>query len=38
MRETDADIERLQRLMDDTITHAGPHMTSIVTPEKRRVA
>lgn len=35
MRETDADIERLQRLMDDTITHAGAHMTSIVAPEKR---
>lgn len=35
MHETDADIERLQRLMDDTLAHAGPHMTSIVTPEKR---
>lgn len=35
MRETDADVEYLQRLMDDTFAGANPHMTSIVTPEKR---
>jgi hypothetical protein len=35
MRETDADIERLQRLMDDTLAHAGTHMAGIVTLEKR---
>lgn len=35
MRETDAEVEYLQRLMDDTFAGANPHMTSIVTPEKR---
>ena len=35
MRETDPDIQRLQRLMDDTLAHAGRHMTGIVAPEKR---
>jgi len=35
MRETDADIERLQQLMDETLSHAGPHMVGIVTPERR---
>ena len=35
MRETDADIERLQQLMHETLSRAGPHMVGIVTPERR---
>jgi general stress protein 26 len=35
MRETAADIEFLQRLMDETLADISPHMASIVTPDKR---
>lgn len=35
MRETAADIEFLQRLMDETLVDITPHMASIVTADKR---
>jgi Pyridoxamine 5'-phosphate oxidase len=35
MRETAADIEFLQRLMDETLADITPHMASIVSPDKR---
>jgi uncharacterized pyridoxamine 5'-phosphate oxidase family protein len=35
MRETAADIEFLQRLMDETLADINPHMASIVTADKR---
>lgn len=35
MRETAADIDFLQSLMDTTLADISPHMASIVTPDKR---
>ena len=35
MRETPADLDRLQRLLDDSYAHAGAHLRSIFTPERR---
>jgi len=33
--ETDAEIAELQRLFDQTLAHANPHMLGIVKPERR---
>ncbi len=35
MFETEAEIDALQRLLDAHLERANPHMTSIVTPERR---
>lgn len=35
MRETDADIEGLQRLLDASIERSGEHLRSIITPGQR---
>lgn len=35
MRETDADLERLQGLLDASYEAAGAHLRSIITPERR---
>jgi nitroimidazol reductase NimA-like FMN-containing flavoprotein (pyridoxamine 5'-phosphate oxidase superfamily) len=35
MRETEADLERLQRLLDESFAAAGPHLLRIITPERR---
>ena len=35
MRETDKDIEELQRLLDDSYARAGAHLLRIHTPERR---
>jgi uncharacterized pyridoxamine 5'-phosphate oxidase family protein len=35
MYETDDDVRRLQELLDRTLTRANPHLTSIVSPERR---
>lgn len=35
MRETDADLERLQALLDRSYAAAGPHLLRIHTPERR---
>ncbi len=35
MYETQAEIEELQRLMDRTMARANPHMTGIVSPDRR---
>ena len=38
MHETDADLERLQALLDRSYEAAGGHLKSIVTPERRMTA
>jgi hypothetical protein len=38
MFETEAEIEELQRLFDETLGRANPHMRDIVTPERRLTA
>jgi nitroimidazol reductase NimA-like FMN-containing flavoprotein (pyridoxamine 5'-phosphate oxidase superfamily) len=35
MRETEADLTRLQNLLDDSFAAAGPHLLRIITPERR---
>ncbi len=35
MHETDADLARLQQLLDLSMARAGPHLRRIVTPERR---
>jgi nitroimidazol reductase NimA-like FMN-containing flavoprotein (pyridoxamine 5'-phosphate oxidase superfamily) len=35
MRETQADLARLQELLDKSFTAAGPHLLRIITPERR---
>ena len=35
MHETDADIAALQRLLDESYTHAGAHLRRVITPERR---
>ncbi|HEV7562557.1 MAG TPA: pyridoxamine 5'-phosphate oxidase family protein [Solirubrobacterales bacterium] len=35
MRETGEDLERLQRLLDESFEAAGPHLLRIITPERR---
>lgn len=35
MHETRADVEALQQLLDRSQREAGPHLTSIITPERR---
>ncbi|MGH3109912.1 MAG: pyridoxamine 5'-phosphate oxidase family protein [Gaiellaceae bacterium] len=38
MYETDDELRRLQQLLDRTLERANPHLTSIVTPERRLTA
>src|ERR671914_2860271 len=38
MYETEDDVRRLQELLDRTLAHANPHLTSIVKPERRLTA
>jgi hypothetical protein len=38
MYETEDDVRRLQELLDRTLAHANPHLTSIVSPERRLTA
>lgn len=38
MYETEDDLRRLQQLLDRTLERANPHLTSIVTPERRLTA
>jgi hypothetical protein len=33
--ESPADLERLQRLLDDSYAAAGPHLKEVITPERR---
>ena len=35
MRETEADLARLQELLDASYAGAGPHLRRIITPERR---
>jgi nitroimidazol reductase NimA-like FMN-containing flavoprotein (pyridoxamine 5'-phosphate oxidase superfamily) len=35
VRETDADLARLQKLLDESFAAAGPHLLRIITPERR---
>ena len=35
MRETPADLERLQDLLDRSYRHPGPHLASVHTPDRR---
>lgn len=35
MHETPADIEQLQRLLDDSHTNAGRHLREVIAPERR---
>jgi len=35
MLETPDELDRLQDLLDDSMTSAGPHLASIITPERR---
>jgi nitroimidazol reductase NimA-like FMN-containing flavoprotein (pyridoxamine 5'-phosphate oxidase superfamily) len=35
VRETEADLERLQGLLDESFAAAGPHLLRIITPERR---
>ena len=35
MHETEADLEALQRLLDESYASAGPHLRRIITPERR---
>ena len=38
MRETEADLQRLQAVLDLSHERAGPHLRSIITPERRLTA
>jgi len=38
MRETEADLARLQDLLDESFAAAGPHLLRIITPERRLTA
>ena len=38
MRETEAEVAELQRMFDAHLEHANPHMTGIITPERRLTA
>lgn len=38
MNETQADLDRLQRLLDESYAAAGAHLSSIITPERRLTA
>lgn len=38
MHERDADLERLQDLLDASYATAGPHLRSIITPDRRMAA
>jgi uncharacterized pyridoxamine 5'-phosphate oxidase family protein len=38
MYETEDDVRRLQELLDRTLARANPHLTSIVSPERRLTA
>ena len=38
MLETPAELARLQQLLDDSMAAAGPHLASIITPERRLTA
>jgi uncharacterized pyridoxamine 5'-phosphate oxidase family protein len=38
MLETPAELERLQRLLDDSMAHAGPHLRGIITGDRRLTA
>ena len=38
MFETDQEVERLQSMFDAHLSRANPHMTNIVTPERRLTA
>ena len=38
MRETQADLSRLQRVLDVSHERAGPHLRSVITPERRLTA
>src|SRR6476620_2849709 len=38
MHETPADLEALQELLDRSYAQAGPHLRSIITPERRLTA
>jgi uncharacterized pyridoxamine 5'-phosphate oxidase family protein len=38
MYETEDDLRRLQELLDRTLARANPHLTSIVSPERRLTA
>lgn len=35
MHETDEDLARLQRLLDESDEHAGPHLREVITAERR---
>ena len=38
MRETQADLQQLQRVLDVSHERAGPHLRSVITPERRLTA
>ena len=38
MRETESDLQRLQAVLDVAHERAGPHLRSIITPERRLTA
>ena len=38
MRETPDELDRLQRILDDSMASAGPHLSSIITDERRLTA
>ena len=38
MRETETDLQRLQGVLDESYEMAGPHLRSIITPERRLTA
>ena len=38
MRETESDLRRLQGVLDESYERAGPHLRSIITPERRLAA
>ena len=38
MHETLDDLDRLQRLLDDSYAHAGTHLQRVITPERRVTA
>ena len=38
MRETESDLQRLQEVLDESHERAGPHLRSIITPERRLTA
>ena len=38
MRETETDLQRLQGVLDESYEKAGPHLRSVITPERRLTA